>query len=129
MVIKIVEVLETEGEGVQEKQIYYRYFHEDTLYQLSFQAFKDTEIYTKSHINYLSIPGDILSPSARIIRVYADFLVATTVPHNRYKDFPNNFLILPVVYSHSHKNTAEIPAGLQKWLESFPKETKHNQSQ
>jgi hypothetical protein len=39
--LRILELWD-DGDKVQEKQIYYRYFHEDYLIQLSTKAFKDT---------------------------------------------------------------------------------------
>ena len=84
---------------MEEKQIYYRYFHEDTFVHLTSISFKDTEIYKKTHLNYFSIPGSLLSGSGRILKLYIDFLIVTTIPHAKYREFTEPLIILPIIYS------------------------------
>ena len=98
MVLRMVELFPVE-DGLEEKQVYYRYFHEDNFFYLTSIAYKDTEIYKKNQINYLSLPGEILSGKTKMYKLYVDFLIATTIPHNRYKETTEPCIIVPIIHS------------------------------
>ena len=103
MGLRIWEIGEENGE-VREKQIYYRYFHEDYLLQLSQKAFKDTEIFVKSHINFCSIPGHLITPGTRLIKLNVSFVLLSTHPPLKQKPQAEPYIILPLIVSKARKS-------------------------
>ena len=123
-----IRIVELNDDG--EHQLFYRYFHEDLLIHLGVESFRDTEIFQKTQINYLSLPNINPSPKCRFLKMEFNLLLITTKAHPRYKELPEPYIVLPMIYSdknhHLAYNDHPIADKFMKQLQVFPTETKHN---
>ena len=100
--LRICELIATEGDKMEEKQLYYRIFSEDFLLQVGAHSFKDTEIFKENLLNYLSIP---LKAKSRYYRIYMDFMILTGYIHPRFKEFVEPYIPIPTIISEADSSS------------------------
>lgn len=81
-----------------EKQIFYRYWNEEMLYQFTTIAYKDKEIYTGQRVNCLGVDVNLVG---RVVRLEYSYLLVTTVNALRYKEPTESLIIYPIVKGNS----------------------------
>lgn len=47
----------------------------------------------------MSIPGELISPNCRMLKVYFDLMLLTTIASPRFKPLVDPYIILPIISS------------------------------